>query len=961
MFLQWIHELGFLEPDPDSSVYLHFPVKSRMLLASHTANYLLRTDTESNYLATPMQIHVTLEALGPGFDLPVEGHYETIESVTDVYRKWLLSPDSKPDALKLQQQIFYRKMFKHFSLLFEARGSMVELQSQLCSRVLLVLEQCGKEIGDTFDTETWETLLKIVLGSADRLLGDPADTLQHLSTKLCPLLLKVLFGLWFRSKTTNEYLWSNLAKLVYRWRHRLPLIVQWTSMISAFNMRVINILYGGKEGSENLSVTEYDGEVTTYDYDEELTFFYWHKILYLLDNVNSIVVPVNHHEVMKGVNTIVNQLLHVGNKDVVSSQVPDGNTILSLLSMYTFDNIHAHIDEDDKGAFDKGKAQAFMTATNIISTKAKTTDFDKKYLASFYYTIQMYIRHNNYLMSVIIYHSTALFNLELPGCRVLVPYYLEAIKTIMSASKLDKIAYTFSTLRESAIKLLGTILPYPAHFNEISIAETKESSCIEFCDIHHVFSEILIDALGTEENSDNRQYLLWTCQAYIMGNLPDYPVLQSFTDSIIDYVLAKITENVWTVDDVLAGLNLLSQLSKLLRYQSTKNAVKVVTTLTIFIETSFQTGRVAENIITRALYTIADWLMAGDWIHTNQQILSQVLSALELGIGAKTIAALPTSSNNSPSTPKTLNKYPSPSISRTVSRPSKMNGQSKFIKDVSLVVYVRIMTQIDNFPVRDLGPSRLSSLYNEQDIMKMYNMVPQDIVFYAVGDHTLLSIAKHKRLKGTRQKVTVIFRDMTGKYVWNSEMSYGTDTYREPTSYTSSTYNSFKPYKWPPVEYDELLVQTAKEVLTPTQYELYEKVLKGARRVAQQSREVSEAKVYPDLKVKRATPQPIDDSTDSTTVRLFMHHFGYRSSNYNETFYALDGGNNFQEDLYHLDNVLERDAYQIGILYINRGQNDESVILKNRLGSNEYLQFVQNLGWLVCFIFGCLGFMCRCR
>jgi len=35
------------------------------------------------------------------------------------------------------------------------------------------------------------------------------------------------------------------------------------------------------------------------------------------------------------------------------------------------------------------------------------------------------------------------------------------------------------------------------------------------------------------------------------------------------------------------------------------------------------------------------------------------------------------------------------------------------------------------------------------------------------------------------------------------------------------------------------------------------------------------------------------------------------------------------------------------VLYINRGEKEESVIINNRLGSAEYLQFVQNLGWLV--------------
>ncbi|PRP80421.1 rap/ran GTPase-activating protein [Planoprotostelium fungivorum] len=930
MFLEWIRKLGFLEPDPDSSIYLHFPVKARMLLASYTATFLLQTDTDKNYLATPTQIHVAMEALGPGFGLPIEGHYETIEGVIDVYRRWLLGPTTRPDALAKEEQRFYRKIFKHFSLLFEARGQVVELQTGLCLRVLQVMDQASREIGHTFDAETWDVLLKIILGATDRLLSDANDSSQHLSTKLCPQLLKVLFGIWMRSKTTDEYLWSHLAKLSRRWRHRLPLMYQWSNMCAGFTAKVIHQLYGGEEGSPTLQINEYEGEV--FELDEELTYFFWHKFLYLLGNVNGISVPNNHLEALRGVHQVVEQFLNIGTKGA-TLQPPEGNTIFELTEMFLFDCISAHITEDDKGAFDKGKAQAFITATKVIISKNSTTKFERRHLAAYYYTAQKIIRHNNYLMSVVISNSVDLFKKELEGSRVLMPYYLEAIRCIMVATKFDRISVPFSSLRESALRVLCSLLSFPSHFTDLAIANNDDFPTIKFNEIHSTFNEVLMDGLQTEDNSQNRQLLLWIIQSYLLENLPNVQVVQTFSESIVTFVLTKITENIWTTDDVMASLSLLSQLSRLLQYQPQKNAVKSVTILTGFIETALQNGKVAENIIVRALHTLLDWVMSGPWILNQQTLIHHVLSVLALGIG-----------HNPRTPPMQSPKTSSPSISH--SKSTLRHIVTMPIQNVALVAYEKIMNHIDNFPVTDLGPSRISSLYNESDILKMYSLKKSDVKHFIVDGHTLLSIIKHDRREGTRQKVTLILRSMAGKFVWNSEMEYEKDSYREPAS-SNLPFSPFKPYKWPPVEDDEPLIQSAKEALSDSQYELYERVLKGTRRIVQQYREVAESLREPDLKLKRPTPPlSLGDGTDSTTVRLLVHHLGYRGSNYKEDFYAVNP-DGLEEDLRYLDQMPERETYQIGVLFVNREQTELPHILDNRGSSEGFRHLVQHLGWLV--------------
>ena len=59
------------------------------------------------------------------------------------------------------------------------------------SKVLVILERFGLEVGNRISTETWELLLKVVLGLTDLILKDPSDDMTHLSSRLCPLLLRV--------------------------------------------------------------------------------------------------------------------------------------------------------------------------------------------------------------------------------------------------------------------------------------------------------------------------------------------------------------------------------------------------------------------------------------------------------------------------------------------------------------------------------------------------------------------------------------------------------------------------------------------------------------------------------------------------------------------------------------------------------------------------------------------------
>jgi hypothetical protein len=106
--------------------------------------------------------------------------------------------------------------------------------------------------------------------------------------------------------------------------------------------------------------------------------------------------------------------------------------------------------------------------SKIFYAKAKVTDFHHTYLACFYRGIEQCLKRNNYMMSVVINNSLNLFQNEFKGARIVVPAFLAAIEQVLASPKpLDGIASKSQVLRNSCIKILGSILPLPHHYGSL--------------------------------------------------------------------------------------------------------------------------------------------------------------------------------------------------------------------------------------------------------------------------------------------------------------------------------------------------------------------------------------------------------------------------------------------------------------------------------------------------------------
>lgn len=96
--------------------------------------------------------------------------------------------------------------------------------------------------------------------------------------------------------------------------------------------------------------------------------------------------------------------------------------------------------------------------------------------------------------------------------------------------------------------------------------------------------------------------------------------------------------------------------------------------------------------------------------------------------------------------------------------------------------------------------------------------------------------------------------------------------------------------------------------------------------------------------------------------RLFLSHLGFLSLDNLKRLSLVDDNKRFRRSLKDLDKIQVtfhspfeisstfaqgRQVFKAGIVYVQEGQEDQKVILKNDAGTKEYKEFVEGLGWSI--------------
>ncbi|KAF9432411.1 hypothetical protein BGZ76_010844 [Entomortierella beljakovae] len=478
-----------------------------------------------------------MEVLGQGFALPLE-ELSIAQETTQLYSQWLFEPPLRPLAFRLasgtaDEQLLYQAMFHHYSLLFQVRtvqppspilshlgpgqqsrypatpttpsfqpsvqppptsAGFLGRHIELCKKVLTVLTMAGRQLGNTFSEETWEVLLKVILGITDSLLREqtikPSTEHSKMSDDLCEHLLRVLFELWLRSNIRRVQMWDILKHCFNGWTHRIPVLHQWAASSLGLCQRVVRLLYGPGQGTDNVNLAV-GGYNIGLDLQADFVLYAWHRIIYLLKSPASLT-PTNCLAAVNGIGRMVETFLIVGGTnsqstipgsppmpstptDIFSSSslslsnhppltpnqnskgatsipskptAPDGNTIMHMFGSWLFEVSSLPTPESISApytsqwqtfspyyppdSYHEAQASAFGVLCRIFSKpQPPTRPFLRIYTERFYETLSIGLRSETSLPTILA-HSAELFTSELEGVRMMVPDFVIGIRMAMS-------------------------------------------------------------------------------------------------------------------------------------------------------------------------------------------------------------------------------------------------------------------------------------------------------------------------------------------------------------------------------------------------------------------------------------------------------------------------------------------------------------------------------------------------
>jgi len=212
-------------------------------------------------------------------------------------------------------------------------------------------------------------------------------------------------------------------------------------------------------------------------------------------------------------------------------------------------------------------------------------------------------------------------------------------------------------------------------------------------------------------------------------------------------------------------------------------------------------------------------------------------------------------------------------------------------------------------------------------------------------------VIRHPKQNG-KVKVTLILRDETGRYVWNSELIYNELKFSEPPN------NDIIVEPLPPrpsEEVDENLLNSLGAFLGPKEKNIVNAFIKATADLVASEDKLLIAKKFGldiDISLKRTPPIVFDDKLDPTSSRLLLSHLGISALNNYDELFSVQRFNdplsrfNYLQNFANLDKTREREVYKVGIIRAESNQ-DETSIFENQGGSEQFTNFINAVGWMV--------------
>lgn len=840
-------------------------------------------------------------------------------------------------------------MLKHFSLLFTRRESSGQYtHAKLCTVVLEVIEQLGKDYATLLSVQTWEAVLKIVLGICDHLFRLP-EVECPLAEGLCANMFRVTMSLWVRSTTQSVEMWDIFKTLLYHWRHRKPIILQWVSTCTSFTHSILSLLYVFP--APKTTVVFQSNHVTdTVQLEQGLVFFFWFRLLHLLGDLDTIESPDIYLEAMKGVHSLA-QLFYM-NMDIKNVKLlpPDGNGILHIFAPFLLDAVNI-----ERAGYDAGRAEALHTLMQIFTHKA-TTDFDPAYLAALYRGIQRGV-HSTHMLDIVLRTSERLFTHNVKGVRLLIPTYWWAIKRTLIDHALDRPEGAssdpaeekrrLSDLRHCCYRLASYLLTFANIYADQTFGQVCPKSELFDASPDTKFSELrslrplLVSCLLTETTQANLVLLV----NIIFNSIWEDPTtVADFPTTLLADTLSESRRKTWTPEVNAAILQAWTDLAQLYHVIGPSNphlGPHLMTHMAEILDVLFRQKTeptATQDLILLAYRCVNAWIMKGQWILQSQAdrprdrtTLYKVLSFVFLGMTGRWGIA------------------PGMPPHDPVTNPPLFNP-SQEVQNAAKGTLQLLLNLVDHFPATG-DPSIVSSQKTELDVLNTNSACARAVGVYVLDDR-IITVIRHPRDQDGNFITTLFLRDSTGRFCYNATLLY--DPLPPTVEGEQLPVANVLPQPSPqPI--DTGLQTSILTFLSQEERAKYERLLPRITSLAaQEQNKVStvDAQISRDTIVSAPGLLKIDPEHDTAAARLLLNHLGWNDANHRLRFFFIKdiaASASAAEELRvlfsEIDSIHERNRYSAAVYFISGATSptDNSIFL-DQTPSAEFTQFVGALG-----------------
>lgn len=604
-----------------------------------------------------------------------------------------------------------------------------------------------------------------------------------------------------------------------------------------------------------------------------------------------------------------------GSKRPKQPYATDGNTILTLFGAWFFEAVNRKV-----AVFNEGRAVAYAALCRIFCRKGGRP-FTAANLARFYSAILLGLEEDDIIVSSsILLNSRKIFVYELEGSHIMIPKYAEVIKKILT---LDSPSSPYpDLLRSACVTILSSLICLPSHYGELNQM---------YVDLKTSVLETLNKALQVEKDQNNIQHLLWCAAVFMFEYVQtDQTVAPTFITTILKLVKNASTDTpvqshppevFQTIFEVLSAL---TPLKDAINESDKKLVSQLVTDLSHFIVLQMNLFRnnkrqpnAVSKLVSESFYCITDWIMAAyEMVFAYKEKVKIVLNAIETGLNADKYA-----------------KKPMPETAE--------------IREAAEYLLAHLLNHVGRFPPSN-GIINSSTESSEESGLLSDSESPDKSKFtrfFILDDNYIFTVIE--RPEGG---VSVIVRDVTGKYLWDANLLFG-DKKESYVPYEDANYSGNKTNrglsgftKQSPENETLLRNMSGTRIITnrPSTSAFADLIQK------QQKVEDSLPPFEEDLRCfPPEVPSKFHGECKFQYSRLLLSHLGLFDVDLQKRFCQLQSNHKLLRSIKILDMSAQREAHKIGVVYVKEGQDQQEDIFRLESASESFSQFTEDIGWYV--------------